>query len=95
MQTAGGPEGRAQVPVDERALARAMDTLCRELEANAPTVLEAAARLTAAWLLATGMAVASRPEDVEKVVEAGVRAFLQRLAVLLGHGGWQLRRSRH
>jgi len=95
VQTGEDPEGRAQVPVDERTLADAMHKVCRELRADAPTVLEATARLAATWLLGTGMAVASRPEDVEAVVDAGLRAFLLRLAMLLVHGGWELRRQRH
>lgn len=81
--------------IDEQELARALDEVCRRHEANALTILGAAARLVASYCQAAGVLTAPTREDVTKATEVAVETFLRALAAYLAHVGAKLQAPPH
>ena len=81
--------------MDEVTLAQALDAECRRLDADAVTVLAAAARLVVSYCLAVGMAAAPSREQVAPMADQAAEVFLRALAVHLAHAGVKLRQPAH
>jgi hypothetical protein len=81
--------------MDDVMLARALDAECRRLDADAVTVLAAAARLVASYSLSVGMATAPSREQMGPMADQAAEVFLRALAVHLAHAGVKLRQPAH